>query len=533
MSKLNTEQLQAVNSNSDRILCLAGGGAGKTRVLIERISRLVSDGVAPSSILTLTFTNAAAAEMRSRYENSHVGQEIPEFKTFHAFCYSLMCKDPAIRSALGYTTAPGIASEEQEKVIEKQVLLQCKIDLSKDKLINRIGLTRQEQQQVELYDKAKNRQMLMHNVITFDALNEKVSELFASGHPATKPYVEQYKYIAVDEYQDTDPVQTRFLNAFPEANLYFTGDTLQNIFSFRGTSNELIKVLANTPDWEVIKLSTNYRSTNQICDYANEFSKKYADISYRVVMKGTRDGAKVTTKLVNGPAKYSAVDSKDISDVIKELEGLSGTSAILCRTNREVSAIVSYLKDKGIEYTTNREDRFQKLIEGAISDSYAKDYLAAYLPSNKYGEYIKLATQTKSADLNWFLGLYGDIPQVAADAKKIAELRRIAEKFCSMEDKVAAAAKVLGVVKIPVPDKLCTGLEFLKHLKSTVSASTSSELYVGTIHSVKGLEYDNVFVMNVGSYNFKLNTEDEKNLFYVAITRAKNKLFVYELFADY
>ena len=94
---LNKEQLQAVNSNSDRILCLAGAGAGKTKSFIERISRLVQDGVAPSSILALTFTNAAAAEMRSRYEDKNIGTEIPEFRTFHSFCYSVLCKDRIYR----------------------------------------------------------------------------------------------------------------------------------------------------------------------------------------------------------------------------------------------------------------------------------------------------------------------------------------------------------------------------------------------------------------------------------------------------
>ena len=126
---LNKEQLQAVNSNSDRILCLAGAGAGKTKSFIDRISRLVDDGVAPSSILALTFTNAAAAEMRSRYEDKNIGKGVPEFRTFHSFCYSVLCKDPAVRSALGYDGVPGIATDEQEKAIEDKAKIQCKITI--------------------------------------------------------------------------------------------------------------------------------------------------------------------------------------------------------------------------------------------------------------------------------------------------------------------------------------------------------------------------------------------------------------------
>ena len=175
---LNAEQQKVVDSNSDRLLCLAAAGTGKTHTLIERISRMVNDGISPSNILALTFTNAAAAEMRNRFEKKNPGIVSPEFKTFHAFCYALMCKDPAIRCALGYTSIPNIASEAQEKSIDERAKTQCKITLSKEKLQSHTGLSKQEQYQVTLYDKAVTRLFLMENLITFDALNSKMSELF-------------------------------------------------------------------------------------------------------------------------------------------------------------------------------------------------------------------------------------------------------------------------------------------------------------------------------------------------------------------
>jgi superfamily I DNA/RNA helicase len=94
-------------------------------------------------------------------------------------------------------------------------------------------------------------------------------------------------------------------------------------------------------------------------------------------------------------------------------------------------------------------------------------------------------------------------------------------------------SKEFHIKNIKQTDKQYSGKKFLLYLREAISEVKTSELYTGTIHSVKGLEYDNVFVMNVGSYNFKLSNEDEKNLFYVAVTRAKNRLFVYELFANY
>ena len=851
-----------------------------TKSFIERISRLVQDGVAPSSILALTFTNAAAAEMRSRYEDKNIGKEIPEFRTFHSFCYSVLCKDPAVRSALGYEGVPGIATDEQEKAIEDKAKIQCKITISDEKLKSRTGLTKKEQFQVDLYDKAVKRLMRSENLITFDRLNSEVAELFASNDSSTNYYKDKYKHILVDEClpkdmsvitdngwysidrlyddymnnkelplvksynlntaeyeykpiigalksdnrevfeihteglnkirctskhkiytqrgyveakdlivgqdmvildspnkqktkyllnadqyqiclgsylgdgcackqskfftyrlnftqgikqqdyfmskisafgltyhtgksgytgestilssnytptfalnadifdcvlahispmglaiwyqddgslnlgkypvicagsfsyeqtckltimlmdrfdleatpwvdgkgysnirftaksgkrflelispymhpsmqykttvdisnnqikydpnylniganfidkissvgtdtvydltiadnhnfivssrahrvdsktgtivhncQDTDRHQMRFLDSFPHTDFYFCGDCLQNIYAFRGTSNEYIKALANTPDWEKIKLFTNYRSTNQICAYANEFSASYADASYRIEMQGIRDGEKVITKRVEKPSRYDAISTEDIDDVLNEISSLQGTSAILCRTNKEVYAITAYLKENGIEFTSGKDNKFQKLIECALSDTYLVGYLAAQLPSAKYGEYIRLSAKEQNPDLAWFIGLYGRVSQVSDVYSIVMKLREIAisQKFTNV--KLNQVEELLNMKNLKETEQYYESKDFLNYLKDAVSAGGNSELYVGTIHSVKGLEYDNVFVMNVGSFNFKLDSEEMKNLFYVAITRAKNRLFVYKLFA--
>jgi superfamily I DNA/RNA helicase len=500
-----------------------------TTVMIERISRLVSKGVAPSSILALTFTNAAAAEMKERFENKNPGKETPEFRTFHSFCYSILCKDPNIRQALGYTEVPSIASDMQIKELEEKAKTQCNIKLSKEKLTHRENLTKQEQYQIELYDKAINRLMRSANVITFDKLNITVAELFASGNIATQCYKDKYKYIFNDEAQDDDRYQMLFLNSFANTNFYLCGDVLQNLYSFRGTSNEYIKALANTPGWEKIRLFTNYRSTNQICEYANKFSKKYADESYWIEMQGTRDGERVITKLVEGPANYSAIDLKDIQDVLNEINKLTGTSAILCRTNKEVYAVTGYLKNQGISYTSNKDNQLQKIVNCAISDDYALGLYASYLSSNKYGEYIRLSEQVKKPDLEWFLKNYGDNSQIKNIREKVDDLKLIASRYDPVAVKLSEVEKLFHLQSVKIPDKNLREIEFLRYLKDIVTDIKSSELYVGTIHSVKGLEYDNVFVMNVGSYNFRLNNEDMKNLFYVAITRAKNRLYVYKI----
>jgi len=526
--KANKEQLQAINSKSDRILCLAGAGAGKTKTMIDRISALTKKGINPNSILALTFTNAAGAEMRERYERMNIGKITPQFRTFHSFCYSIVCKDPAIRSGLGYDSIPNIASESEEKEIIEKAKVQCKIALSADQLAHRNELTKKQQFQAELFDKAVYRLMRQANIITFDKLNSEVADLFAADHISTKPYKMKYNYIFVDEFQDTDEYQIKFLNSFPDTNFYFCGDCLQNIYAFRGTSNEFIKALSNTPGWEKIKLFTNYRSTNQICEFANNFSKTYADDSYRIEMQGTRDGEKVITKIVDAPSNYSAINTDNIDDVLDELQNLSGTTAILCRTNKEIVEVTSYLKEKGIEYTSSRDTKMMHILEASVSDDYLVGWLASFLTSDKYGEYIRLSAN-KSTDINWFLKTYGKNSKISNTANKIDKLRTIATDPKPVADKIKKISELLKV-SIEVPDKELFGIDLLNYVKEKAEEVKSSELYVGTIHSVKGLEYDNVFVMNVNSYCFKINSSEEmSNLYYVAITRAKNRLYVYKI----
>lgn len=528
--KANKEQLQAVNSKSDRILCLAGAGGGKTKTFIDRISKLVDDGVLPDSILALTFTNAAAAEMRERYETKHIGQLTPQFRTFHSFCYSILCRDFSVRSALGYDTIPNIASEAEEKDIQERAKVQCKITLSADQLAHRDELSKKEKFQAELYDKAVWRLMRQDNLITFDKLNSEVADLFAADHISTKPYKMKYKYIFVDEFQDTDKFQIKFLNSFDSTNFFFVGDCLQNIYSWRGTSNEYIKALSNTPGWEKIKLFTNYRSTNQIVEFANNFSKTYAKDSYRIEMKGIRDGEKVITKIVDGPSRYDAISTDDLDDAIEEINKLSGTSAILVRTNKELAEITDYLKSKDIQYTSNKNTKILRLIECAISDEYMIGWLASYLTSDKYGEYIRLSSNKTAPDINWFLSVYGKNAKIAKDATKINKLKDLSTKLIPIDDKIKESEKLLKLKGISIPGDDLFGPDFLNYIKDNAEEIKSSELYVGTIHSVKGLEYDNVFVMNVNSYCFKIaSSEEMSNLYYVAITRAKNRLFVYKI----
>jgi DNA helicase-2/ATP-dependent DNA helicase PcrA len=228
---LNKAQQIAVDSESPKILCLAGAGTGKTRTLIERIVGLVNRGVAPSSILALTFTNAAAFEMKERYREYVDSGESPEFRTFHSYCYDLMSKDIKVRNALGYTSMPSIADDYKQKRIESEALTQSGIRLSKTKISDPASLSMKEKKDYEILMKFRKRLMVKENLITFDELCQGVCKLFISKDPIVDKYRNMIKYLHVDEYQDTDKVQHNFVMSFSDsANIFVVGDSLQSLY---------------------------------------------------------------------------------------------------------------------------------------------------------------------------------------------------------------------------------------------------------------------------------------------------------------
>ena len=224
---LNKQQQEAVNSNSKRLLCLAGAGTGKTHCMLSRISRLVNDGADPSSILALTFTNAAAFEMKQRYTASNPGQRIPEFRTFHSFCYSILLKNQNVRKALGYSAIPKVCTAEDVKRITAQAIQSMSITLSKAKLTGKKTLTPQEEAQYKLYKKQFKRLLRKENLITFGIMCYDICRLFVQDQPYLAEYKDRFKYIFVDEFQDTDTEQFDFIQCFPDASVTVVGDALQ------------------------------------------------------------------------------------------------------------------------------------------------------------------------------------------------------------------------------------------------------------------------------------------------------------------
>ena len=287
---LNPMQKEAVLHTEGPLLILAGAGSGKTRVLTHRIAYLIDEkGVNPWNILAITFTNKAAGEMRERVDALvGFGAESIWVSTFHSTCVRILRR---YIENLGYTTSFSIYDSDDQKTLMKQVFKTLDIDTkqykersvlsiissAKDKLISpeefllNAGQDFRQKKVGEIYKEYQN-QLKKNNALDFDDLIVKTVELFQNNHLVLEHYQERFRYIMVDEYQDTNTAQFKLISllASKYGNLCVVGDDDQSIYRFRGADIENILSFEQTfPGAKVIKLEQNYRSTQNILDAAN------------------------------------------------------------------------------------------------------------------------------------------------------------------------------------------------------------------------------------------------------------------------
>lgn len=524
----NKEQLQAINSNDRTILCLAGAGAGKTYCLVNRMKRLAESGTNPKRILALTFTNAAAHEMLERFHKISK-TAAPEVRTFHGFCYSLIVKDVEVRRAVGYSTIPNIATDAEIKEIKTRVNELLPNKVPKDVLEGKRAPTAKELVFLEMFNKRFAKEMKLANLITFDYMCEEVCKLFKEKKAVVHKYFDYYKHILVDEFQDTDKTQFEFVSSFPETtSMFLVGDAYQCIYQFRNCTNEYVKLLSAAPGWTVIKLPNNYRSTKQICQYANKFSCRYGSTEYRVEMIGHKDGPEVCLRTEDvGWEGYS--DANTVRYILSKLPEMEGTTAILVRSNKEVAEYTQLLRSDGIELGSSAKDDTVDLLKCINDDEYFLEYVvSSCLDANQYSTYMKMTlADSAPMTISTLENLFKEARKMKSTIKKVTECRR-AFALLSIPE---AVAKIEGILKTKfnvnkevVPDDKKLAVEYL--IEASIK-KVESLVYVGTIHSAKGLEYDNVFIPGVGSKSFKLDSEEQKNIFYVGITRAKTNLTVF------
>lgn len=532
-STLNKEQYDAVMSTAPKRLLLAGAGTGKTYSLVAAISKAVKDGAAPESILVLTFTNAAALEMSERYRNYHPGERSPEFRTFHAFCYHLIGTNEAVRNKIGYTSCPSVLTTEEFRnyQVKAKMISGCKLS---DAKLEAADLSYKDALDQKAYRIALTKLLRRDNVITFGIMCSEVCKLFTNNEECVQRYINQYRHIFVDEFQDTDPSQWEFVKSFTHAKILIVGDALQALYSFRGADSSIIKKLASDNTWETHILNQNYRSTSEICNFANENSV-YADDAYRVpLVPVIEDEGIVEVKCIADPRFDSAISADCRKAILNFLGEASGTTAILARTNKEVSDLGDFLMDNHRQYSTNNknEDTINTL-KAVKSTDFMCTWLSTMLRADKYYTWAKLCALEKNkpekeqaSDLTILTTKFLN-SEMQEKFNTVCEVRNIFKKDISRLRKMVDIASELRLpVDLDIDTIVNTAPQFIDNIITALQEYKSNELYIGTIHSVKGLEYDNVVLLNVDTKVFPLQCEDMLNLYYVGITRAKKHLVV-------
>lgn len=505
---LNKEQKKAAYSDADRLLVLAGAGTGKSRVMISRIERLVKEGTYPSSILALTFTNAAANEMQNRYIKLKLSvSSSPFFGTFHSFCYSIICKYENVRNKIGYKFIPNICSEDEYDKIKKSVILMYNIKLPKSVLtIDNSSITIKQKYEYNLFWKAVRKSLISKNLISFDVLCNDICKLFISDDECILPIKNKYYHVMVDEYQDTDKLQNDFIMSFKHSKIMVVGDALQNLYAFRGCTSETIKNLSFDESWTTIKLTHNYRSTSQICTFANN-ATSYADPQYKIPIWSDRQGSGVN--IISSVNKFQYFDIVKIVDSY-ELCLPNQTTAILCRTNSECEQISRYFESNKLKAQIEDDILFLRSILEADFEQYLMSKISTidycnYLRTNWSGNHISLRDYCSS--LKHMKFIFDKLNKVFEALNQSDSYERILKIFnyqpAEYDDEKSLLYNCIDTIKQP-----------------------SSEIYIGTVHSSKGLEYDNVILIQPGGITWPLDNEDNLNLYYVGITRAKNNLFI-------
>lgn len=589
LSNLNKEQYRAVTHINGPMLVLAGAGSGKTKVLTNRIAYLIENGVSEDNILAITFTNKASKEMRER-EAKILGKLAYDIQisTFHSFGLKLLKENYGV---LGYSKNFNILDSDDSLTVIKKIIkelnlnpkfynareIKSKISSAKNELIDIDSFSKMEYDNniLLIYKKYLNK-LKVNNSVDFDDLLVLPIKLFREHKDILEYYQDKYKYVLIDEYQDTNETQYMLskLLCQKHRNIFVVGDNDQSIYAFRGANyKNILNFEKDYKDCEVILLEENYRSTKNILDAANSVIKHNKDRKDKNLKSNNGIGEKVKyVKVETDKDECSYVSSK-----INELHN-SGVRyediAVLYRTNAQSRILEEEMLKNGIPYRIvgsfyfyNRKEIkdllcYLRLINNPLDDVSLLRVINT--PKRGIGDKTIDALSEKANNEN--ISLFDAISEGKELKFKnlILEMQELAQNL-TLTQIVDMVLDKSGM-KEEFGDKTLDGeirLENLEEFKSItknheeeygvlnledflaeISLVSDVEEYkdednrvsLMTIHSVKGLEFDNVFVTGMEEEIFphynSINEgtrdaiEEERRLCYVAITRAKKNLWL-------
>lgn len=389
LDSLNEEQLKAVTTGNGPVLVVAGAGSGKTRVLTSRIAYLIDEmGVSANEIMALTFTNKAAREMSERLANI-LEQDVYSLwvGTFHRICLRLLrlegerididpnfvIYDDADQKSLvkSILKQKGIDPSDLPPSLVLKIIGDAKNQMLTPEAFEEMAVTAREEEVVDIYY-AYEQQKKANNALDFDDLLLSVVELFSTCHDVLTYYRQRFPYILVDEYQDTNDAQYRFLRllAGKSGNLFVVGDPDQSIYAFRGAKIEnILNFSRDYPDAKVYPLECNYRSTNAILQIANSLICHNSG-RLEKTLYAHREGGKAVEALLLADEKAEAVY---IADSAKDMQtrGLYKYKdmAVFYRTHAQSRVLEDVLMRKKIPYKVFGGQRFYERKE--IKDTLA------------------------------------------------------------------------------------------------------------------------------------------------------------------
>lgn len=381
---LNDMQKEAVYQTEGPVLILAGAGSGKTRVLTHRIAYLIEEkGVNPWNILAITFTNKAAGEMRERVDQLiGFGSESIWVSTFHSACVRILRR---FIDRLGYDTNFTIYDTDDQKSLMKEVCRYLQIDTKMYKeraLLSAISSAKNEMISPEEYrldaegDFSRKKiaevyaeyekQLRANNALDFDDLLVKAVQLFQTQPDVLEYYQERFRYIMVDEYQDTNTVQFRLIQILSSKyrNLCVVGDDDQSIYKFRGANiKNILNFEEEFPDAVVIKLEQNYRSTSTILNAANAVIRNNHGRKDKTLWTENPEGEKLVCRQFDNAYDEADYIAGAIQKKVKEEGASYNECAVLYRTNaqsrmfeeRFVSTNIPYKVIGGVNFYARRE----------------------------------------------------------------------------------------------------------------------------------------------------------------------------------
>ena len=590
LNSLNDKQKEAVLYNDGPLLIIAGAGAGKTKTLTTKIAYLIEEeNVHPHNILAITFTNKAAKEMKDRI-HLLIGDEAKKIQvsTFHSFGLKLLREN---YEQLGYDANFVIMDSDDSLTVVKKILKDMNLDpkiYNPRAIRNKISSCKNEMMSPEAYEKfaVSDYEKIVHEVykkyeiklqrnnsVDFDDLLLLPIELFKKNPDTLNKYQDLYKYLLIDEYQDTNEAQYILTKLLCAKNRKITcvGDDSQSIYSFRGANyKKILNFEKDYPDAKTILLEENYRSTSTILDAANQVIKNNIQRKDKNLWTNRGIGEKIKY--------YRAFNERDEAQyVIRKVKELvnRGTEyqdiSVLYRTNAQSRVLEEEMLKENLPYRVIGSFYFysRKEIKDLIAylrlihNSKDNVSLLRVINTPKRGIGLKtIENLTERADLEG-ISMYDAITSGKELEFKhtIEKLKAISEDLTLTEliDKVLDASGLRAELEAEKSLEAEVRLENLEEFKSITKSFEEREGLISledflleislisdveeykddpnrislmTVHSVKGLEFNHVFVVgmeegifpHMNSLMENSELEEERRLCYVAITRAKDDL---------